>query len=272
MQVERAQGWAHLQELLFEGSWNEPLGRYRSHWAFRGVARQPGALDTSLARLSSDYAQVERHLLRNFIKYAHRHVASRRSFWHWISMAQHHGLPTRLLDWTYSPLVALHFVTAYTDDFDHDGCIWMVNYREAAQLLPEPLKRALSEEGADTFTTQGLAQVAGTLTELGELSPEPFLVFFEPPSLDERIVNQFALFSLMSQVEAGVAEWCESHPTLCRQIVIPAECKWELRDKLDQCNITERVLFPGLDGLSRWLKRYYTRRPDGARNGHPPPQ
>jgi hypothetical protein len=83
----------------------------------------------------------------------------------------------------------------------------------------------------------------------------------EPPAVDRRILNQFALFSLMSSPAAHLDEWLEQHPELCRKVRIPAKLKWEIRDNLDQANINERVLFPGLDGLSRWLARYYTPAP-----------
>jgi len=56
-------------------------------------------------------------------------------------------------------------------------------------------------------------------------------------------------------------EWLASHPKLCRKVRVPARLKWEIRDHLDQANVNERVLFPGLDGLSRWLTRYYTPMP-----------
>ena len=86
------------------------------------------------------------------------------------------------------------------------------------------------------------------------------VAFLEPPSLDERIINQAALFSLMSNAAATLDEWLARQPNLHRTIVLPAKLKWEVRDKLDQANITERVLFPGLDGLSAWLRRYYAER------------
>jgi hypothetical protein len=58
--------------------------------------------------------------------------------------------------------------------------------------------------------------------------------------------------------------WLEGRTGLWKRIVIPAELKWVVRDKLDQANVPERVLFPGLDGLSRWLKRHYTPKKGGG--------
>ncbi len=254
----RISSWNQLQEELFADSWSEGLGRFRSRNAFRGLSDADYPLLTTLIRMGGDFVEVERHLLRNFKKYAHRNIVQRDSLWHWLSVAQHFGLPTRLLDWTYSPLVAMHFATANIEKLDTDGVIWAVNYVQAHQLLPAALGNRLAQEGANVFTVEMLDQSVTSLDFLDDLARDDFLLFFEPPSMEDRIVNQFAFFSIMSDPRRGVDAWLEKHPEVWRRIIIPAELKWEVRDKLDQSNITERVLFPGLDGLSKWLTRHYS--------------
>lgn len=256
----RVSSFNELHEQLYSESWMEPLGRFRSNFAFRGMSDANHSLKTSLLQLSDTPEQIENHLLRNFRKYAMRDVMPDDSVWSWLALAQHHGLPTRLLDWTFSPLVAAHFATEQLSKFDIDGVIWCVDFVKTNQLLPKPLKKLLAEEGSNAFTVDMLTGVARSLAELDNCATEPFVVFFEPPSLDQRIINQFALFALMSSPCARLDVWLSEHPDLCRRIIIPASVKWEVRDKLDQANITERVLFPGLDGLSKWLKRYYTKK------------
>jgi hypothetical protein len=258
IQTDIATSWSHLQELLFADSWNQAIGRYRSPWAFRGLSESAYRLDTTLMRLGGPFAELEGHLLRNFMKYAHRDVVERDSYWHWLSVAQHHGLPTRLLDWTHSPLIAMHFATVDTDKYESDGVVWCINYEKCHALLPIELRRELESEGANTYTIKLLERVTPSLKAFDAMTSEPCLLFLEPPSMDDRIVNQFALFSVMSDPATGLSVWSEQHPELCRKIIIPAELKWDIRDRLDQSNVTERVLFPGLDGLSHWLRRHYS--------------
>jgi hypothetical protein len=246
-------------DALYEGAWNTELQRFRSPFAFRGLARVNDGLSSSLLRLAggrADLGRLELALLRNFRKYAHSEALGTDSIWDWLALGQHRGLPTRLLDWTYSPLVALHFATENPNDFDADGVVWAVNFVDANKRLPRRLKRLLEEECSDTFTVDMLSPFQ-TLREFDALSRDPFVVFLEPPAIDRRILNQFALFSLMSSARAALDDWLGSHPELCRRVIVPAGLKWEIRDKLDQANVNERVLFPGLDGLSRWLARYY---------------
>lgn len=258
MTVERATSWADLQELLFADVWNRQLGRWRSDSVYRGEGRATNELSTSLQRLGGPYADLERHLLRNFRKYAHRDAVSRESTWHWLALAKHHGLPTRLLDWSHSPYVALHFATENPALLDVDGTVWSVDYVKAAAHLPPALRDVLAAEGSNTLTADMLDRAAGTLAELDALAgDDAFVVFYEPPSLDERITNQFAAFSFMSGAASSLDDWLARHPDLVRRVDVPASLKREARDKLDQANVTERVLFPGLDGIARWLRRHY---------------
>ena len=257
-----ARSWDEVIAALYEGTWQGGMGRYRSTMAYRGMGRASEPLTTSLVRLGAARGRAGRspegHLLRNFRKYATSQERCGESVWNWLALAQHHGLPTRLMDWTFSPLVAMHFATQDLREYDEDGVVWCVDYVGAHRLLPAKLRRVLREEGSDVFTGPMIDQVARSLPELDRLAREAFVVFLEPPSVDERIVNQFALFGLMSSAEAQMEDWVGRHSGLCRKVVIPRGVKWEVRDKLDQANVTERVLFPGLDGLSRWLMRYYT--------------
>ena len=133
-----------------------------------------------------------------------------------------------------------------------------MNYVKTNQYLPGGLLKVINEEGSNTFTAGMLDSVCETLAELEGMSLDPFVMFLEPPSLDERITNQYALFSLMSNSRAELGSWLGKNSELYFKIIIPRELKWEIRDKLDQANITERVLFPGLEGLSQWLKRLYS--------------
>jgi hypothetical protein len=265
----RVSSWDELNAQLYHEAYKPRLGRFRSNYAFRGMQDASDDLTTTLFRLGGPYANQEGHLLRNFRKYAHGDAVPGDSIWNWLALAQHHGLPTRLLDWTFSPYVALHFATQDLEEFNIDGVIWCVDYLKTHALVPKPLRLILKEEQAEVFTTEMLDRAADQLWKFDELAEsKPFAVFLEPPSLDDRIVNQAALLSLMSSPEAALDDWLKGRRELSRRIIVPASLKWEVRDKLDQANINERVLFPGLDGLSRSLKRYYSPRgaprpPDG---------
>ena len=264
--TKTARNWTDILEALYADSWNPALQRFRSPFAFRGLSHVEHSLSSSLVRLAGDgdTRRLELALLRNFRKYAVSEGQHADSIWDWLALGQHRGLPTRLLDWTYSPLVALHFATETPEDFDRDGVVWCVNFVEANKRLPQRLRRIMTREGSETLTVDMLS-VFKELRDFDALARSPFLVFLEPPAIDRRILNQFALFSLMSSPTAEIDDWLARHPELCRRVLVPAELNWEIRDKLDQANVNERILFPDLDGLSRWLTRYYLPASSAAR-------
>jgi len=261
--------WDELHDILFKDWFNTKLGRYRAPHAFRGLSDSNYKLETTLMRLGGPYVKLEPHLLINFRRYSGIEPKFD-SMWHWMSLGQHYGLPTRLLDWTYSPIIATHFATANIQKFNVDGVIWVVDYSKTREFLPDILKAAAEEIDSPVFTiealenaitgdTRTLNNLKEALNNLKSLSTFEFVVFMEPPSLDERIRNQFGLFSFMSDPALCMDDWLEKQDVmgLWRKIIIPASLKVEIRDKLDQSNISERTLFPGLDGVTKWLARHF---------------
>lgn len=252
------ESWAQLVEEVYHDAWKPTLGRFRSDYAFRGLSDSRYRLENSFLRNCGMRPELEYHILRNFRKYARTSEPNlTNTQLRSLVLAQHHGLPTRLLDWTYSPFIAMHFATSNTERYDIDGVIWKIDFVKVNELIPEPLKALLWKEKCNAFTVEMLESEFSNVQKFDEVIGPGNVLFFEPPSIDDRIVNQFALFSIMSDATSVLDDWLLQHPDVYRRLIIPSGLKWEIRDKLDQANITERVLFPGLDGLANWLKRHY---------------
>ncbi|WP_416838813.1 FRG domain-containing protein [Haloferax sp. DFSO52] len=282
-----AEDWSALQEVLGQHTWNEQLGRYRSPFVFRGMSNADYVLESSITRYVSETGrwELEGHLLRNFLKYAQQDIDVPDSPYYRLAIAQHHGLPTRLIDWTYSPAVAAYFATGGRSDAD--GVIWAVDYVRTHEQLPGFLRESLERLNTEMFDADllddvthllldrytdggGKSRRAGVLEMFDMLEAieafvaeqaDDYVLFFEPPAIDQRIVNQAALFSSQSNPTVGMDTWLENRPDLYRRIIVPADRKAEFRDRLDQLNVNRRTLFPGLDGIANWLTEYYAPKP-----------
>ena len=251
--------WEEFVEQSFVDCFDATIQRSRSNYIFRGLSDAGYPLVPSLNRVCRGNLHLEKSLLRNFRKYASEQISSHDNMWDILSIAQHHGMPTRLLDWTFSPFVAAHFATESFEKYDSDGVIWCLDFVKCNANIPKQFVDELEKENAYTFSTEMLGNVVKSLEDFYMMGKdiEAFPVFFEPPAIDQRIVNQYALFSVMSDPTVLISDWMSIHPSYWHRLIIPAKTKLEIRDKLDQINITERIIYPGLDGLCKWLSRHY---------------
>ena len=236
-------------------------GHFRSPYVFRGMSNSTWRLQTSLERLGTPPGRVEKPLLRSLRKYAPRGAFAQESDWEALAVGQHNGLPTRVLDWSVSPLIAAHFATFERQYFSADGVIWCINILELnAHVLPASLTQRLKPAHAAMFDVRMLSKVFPTLEEFDGHGGDA-CVFFEPPSIEARIASQFGLLSVMNgpdkSHDAYFRKVSAMRRGLVHRIVIDKSAKPQIRDMLDQNNINERMLFPGLPGLCDWLKRYY---------------
>lgn len=200
-------------------------------------------------------------MLRAFTKYASMDDPTlSSSVWKQMVVGQHYGLPTRLMDWTRSPLIALHFANSESnfDKLDkRDSVVWRFNMKDVNRYLPDKYARILERDKTFIFSLDTLSAVADSIEQYDADMGGDAFVNLEPPSIDQRIVNQYSFFSVIPAGITDIERYLEEHTEHTVRYVIWKEIRWDVRDLLDQFNVSERMIFPGLDGLSRALARHY---------------
>ncbi len=251
-----------VKDLLFEQERNTTNGRYRSSFFYRGVPDASFDLSTSLQRNCGKLSkQLEEHLLANFIKYVRiEEPTIDESIWKAMIIGQHYGLPTRLLDWTHSALVALHFADTegnLNDLSKRDCAVWRIDARELNSMLPEKYQKALSEKSTFIFSVSHLNSVVKDIAQYDEDMQGKSMVTVEPPSLDQRIVSQYSFFTIVPTEITDLVSYFDANTERTVKYVIDKSLRWDLRDILDQLNMNERMIYPGKEGIARWLARHY---------------
>lgn len=257
------------------GTWDELLDFYQefvrpvttSFLLFRGQRDATWPLETSLERVASRFRvpaherhDLEQRLLRRFQRQAHHyieHVPPLDDTMQWLALMQHHGAPTRLMDWTYSFFVAVFF--ALEDcDADKPCAIWSLNAarcRKRAETLLDfdtTLRRALDADphAKKPWTVDGL---------VFRREPQALAYPLNPFQLNERLVIQQGAFlvpgDLEHSFESNLARVL-AEPEELRKVVLRLtyeEISVALTELL-RMNMSRATLFPGLDGYSASMK------------------
>lgn len=272
IQEVRVSTLEELMPLLSEQEYRPDLGRNRSPFVYRGMTNADFRMVTSLRRNCRELQRnLEPAILKNFAKYAVIEDPSvAHSVWRQMILGQHHGLPTRLLDWTQSALVALHFAVSEEDLAhmeDHDCMVWRVDIAELHALLPERYQQVMRDYQAEVFSVDMLGSAAQSLALYDRDMGDRSMVVLEPPSLSARIVNQYSFFSVIPMEMENVEDFLDRFTGHTVKYVIDRKLRWRVRDMLDQLNMSERIVYPGLDGLSRWIARHYYVKEKGEKQG-----
>ena len=251
-----------LMPMISEQEYRPELKRNRSSYLYRGMPNVTYKMRTSLSRCCKGLqATLEPAILENFAKYAIREDPSvSQSVWNRMITGQHYGLPTRLLDWSHSALVALHF--AMTEDNleemgEHDCVVWRIDMQEQINHLPEKYRLAVGKAQTTLFSVEMLTSITDSLYQYDEDMGDHSMVIIEPPSSNSRIATQYSFFSLVPMGMKDIEQYLNEYTNHTVKYVIDRQLRWRVRDMLDQLNISERILYPGLEGLSKWIARHY---------------
>lgn len=195
--------------------------RTHTRWVFRGCGSPSHELIPSVGRIGSYTDLNEERVFRAFQRSAGSMIPARpESDWEWLAIAQHHGLPTRLLDWSTNPLVACFFAVS-SGTSKEDAVVHAYSIPDTEIIDPE----------RDT---------------------NPFAIdrirFLLPSKTASRIVNQRGLFSVHHVPNVA---W---KPKASSTFVIRSHLRARFQRRLFKMGIDHSHIYPDLGGLCETLK------------------
>jgi hypothetical protein len=246
-------------------SWDEFLkiisGSPYSNWAFRGHRKEAWPLASTLSRYFRNFRidprawpQQEGRILRVFKRKAHQFLTQLPhpdDDFEWLALMQHHGAPTRLLDFTWSPYVAAFFALEHATG---DAAVWALNPADInpprIRLSTKSRKPAITKSGMDPRRKGNFARYFLK----GDLK---FIWLDEPETMNRRLIAQAGTFAVPGVLDKPMEEIVQRYPdprNMIAKFILPAGKLREtgLRD-LYRMQITNATLFPDLDGLARSL-------------------
>lgn len=239
--VYRIKTWDAFLKLIAE----QPY----SNWAFRGERDQRWPLYSSLSRYLRNFrvapaawTRQEGRIVRVFKRKAHQFLEQPPEAdddFQWLALMQHHGAPTRLIDFSWSPYVAAFFALERTTG---DGVIWALNPGRIDS------SRALRHTRMDP-------RVRGNYERYFLKGNHRFIWMGEPYAMNRRLIAQSGTFAVPGVLDAPLEEIiAESgqENILAKFVLINAVRETGMRE-LYRMNITYATLFPDLDGLAKSL-------------------
>ena len=208
----------------------------RGYWVFRGHSSITFQLIPKVGRIpytSKTRQKAEQSIFRMFKRCAVQYLSRIPSNdWDWLALAQHHGLPTRLLDWSFNPLAALYFA----------------------------VEERIAEDGI-VFALHGPRRVPQKMIDAGNPFSIGSPMRFVPNIIVPRVWVQEGLFTIHADIEIPLSATLRRDWGL-EQIIVPAACKNRVRYELYRQGIHRAALFPDIDGLASHLQWTHGVHPD----------
>jgi hypothetical protein len=231
----------------------EAYSAARDGWAFRGQSDATWPLLSSLSRRliqagvpREAWREREERAVRVFKRKAHVYLPDRTVLHdelRCLAMMQHHGAPTRLLDFTKSPYVAAFFAMEHCAEA---AAVYALNTPRLWASAPR-FDKSLSRDAVDP-------RLAGNFERYFAPNRHPVVWFGEPSEMDRRLVAQSGLLVMPGIVETPLDELLQGYDSgepLLEKLLLPGRLRAEALHALYRMNITQATLFPDLEGLAR---------------------